>query len=107
MLKILAIIIFFYILALLQTSFLIHFNIFTGGIVSYSLFLIPVILITLFTPEKHFYALSAAFSAGLFLDIFSDRPIGVSILILVLIVVFINFILKKHVSPSIRLDPRP
>ena len=113
--KFLAIIIFFYILILFQTSFLVHFDIFSGKIISYGIILIPIVLITLasetseawkksfssslsfFTLQNQFYGLVAAFSAGFFLDIFSENFIGFHILILTGLVVFIKFILQKHV----------
>jgi len=96
--KFLAIVIFFYILALLQTSFLVHFNIFSGWLVGYGLILAMIILINLFIPRQRFYGLETAFIGGFFWDIFSNRPIGVSILILVLLAFFINFILKRYVQ---------
>lgn len=117
--KILVIIILFYILVLFQTSFLVHFDIFSGKLISYSLILVPIILISIFTPldSKHLtrlnnrkanltglasrYDLIAAFSAGFFLDIFSGKFIGFHILILVGLVIFIKFILQKYVQMPI------
>jgi rod shape-determining protein MreD len=94
--EILIIIIFFYLLVLLQTSFLIHFDIFLGKIVNYILILIPVVLIGLFASQKQ-YGFGAAFSAGFFLDIFSGQFIGISILIFVFLVFFIN-LLKRDIN---------
>lgn len=100
----LAIIIFFYLLILLQTSFLVHFDILSGKLINYGLVLIPVILIGLFTPQNQFYDLLAAFSAGFFLDIFSESFIGFHILILTGLVIFIRLILQKHVRiPTIKI----
>jgi len=96
-------IIFFYILALFQTSFLIHFNIFLGwlGI------LISVILINIFENSKKNSGIFAAFFAGFFLDIFSENFIGFWILILLALSCFIKFVLKKYVRiPALkRLQP--
>ena len=101
--KFLAIIIFFYILILFQTSFLVHFNIFSGKLISYIIILIPVTLISFLTPQNQFYGLVAAFSAGFFLDIFSGSFIGFHILILVLILIGLKFILQKYVRiPTIK-----
>ena len=92
----LAIIIFFYLLILLQISFLVHFDILSGKLINYGLVLIPVILIGLFTPQNQFYDLLAAFSAGFFLDIFLGSFIGFHILILMGLVIFVKFFLKKY-----------
>jgi rod shape-determining protein MreD len=97
--KILTIIIFFYFLILLQTSFLIHFDIFLGKFVNYILILAPIILISFFTSQKQFYGFGAAFSAGFFLDIFSGQLIGISIFIFTLLVFLIN-LFKKHINLS-------
>ncbi len=103
MLKILAIIVFFYILILLQTSFLIHFNI-IGGLVNYSLILIPLLAISFLTPRQQWVDVAGAFSAGFFLDIFSGSFIGLHILILVSLVFFIKFILKKHINLNLKFE---
>lgn len=92
--KILILVIFFYILVLIQTSFLIHFNI--RGITP-NLILISVILINLFAKPQNYSGLFSAIFGGFFLDIFSERPIGFSILILMLIAILIKVILKKYV----------
>jgi len=97
MLRILTIIIFFYFLVLLQTSFLIHFNI-VGGLINYIIILIPLLVISFLTPQNQREDIVAAFSAGFFLDIFSGQPIGVSILIFLSITLFVKFILKKHIN---------
>ena len=93
----LAIIIFFYLLILFQTSFLVHFNIFSGKLINYGLILIPIILISFFAPQNQFSDLIIAFSAGFFLDIFLGSFIGFHILILVLTLVGLKFILQKYV----------
>lgn len=100
--KTLAFIIFFYVLALFQTSFLVHFKIF-GQIPN--LILISVIIINFFEGPKYYSSFFAAVIGGFFLDIFSDKPIGLSILILLIISFFIKFILKKYVQiPTIKLS---
>ena len=96
--KIIFLILLFYFLTLLQTSFLVHFNVF--GIVPNFVF-ITVILINLFTPHHYWRGVGAAFIGGLYLDIFSLSSFwffGLYTLILVAISLFIKFILKKHVS---------
>jgi len=65
--KILFFIFFFYISILIQTSFLVHFNIW--GIVL-NLVLIVVVLINLFSSDRRLGIISAAVG-GLYLDIFS------------------------------------
>lgn len=97
MLKILAKIIFFYILILLQASFLVHFNL-TNNLLSYILILIPLITFSFLTPQKQREDMATAFSAGFFLDIFSGQLIGTSILVFTLIVFFIKFVVKKHIN---------
>lgn len=91
-----------YLLSLIQTSFLVHFNIL--GIVP-NLILIAVILISLFT-SYYWWGVSSAFVGGFFLDIFSGNFIGFHILILLGLVFFIQFILKKYVQPVIQLGVR-
>lgn len=104
MLKNLAIILFFYTLILLEVSFLTHFNFFSNKIFSYFFILFPIILISFFASENKYYDLIAAFSAGLFLDIFSTRPLGTLALLLTLIIFFINFFLKQYINLSIWTD---
>ena len=96
--KISAIVIFFYILVLLQTSFLVHFNIFLGQFLGYGLILISVILLSFFVPDGSWLGIGAAFIAGFFLDIFSENFIGFHILILLGLAIFIKFILKRYVQ---------
>jgi len=97
--KTLILIIFFYVLALLQTSFLVHFHIL--GIVPNFIF-IAVILINLFEKPQKNSGILSAFIGGFFLDIFSSRFIGFNILILVGLSFFIKFILKKYVQFSLQ-----
>jgi len=92
--KILLLIIFFYTISLLESSFLIHFKFFSCFP---SIILISQILITLLEdPEKNL-AIFSAIIAGFFWDIFSDRPIGLGILILLLTSLFLKIFLRKYV----------
>ncbi len=92
--KILISIIVFYFLVLIQTSFLVHFNIL--GIVP-NLVLISVVLWNLFEKSKNYFGLYAAFIGGFFLDIFSSRFIGFYVLILFALAIFIKLIFKRYV----------
>jgi len=97
--RILIIIPLFYVLVLLQTSFLNHFGVFSGGFKdwAFNLILIAVILINLFEgPEENFGILSA-FLGGFFLDIFSEHFIGFYVLILIGLALFIKLIFKRYV----------
>lgn len=101
--KVLILAISLYILTLLQTSFLIHFNIFLNNYWIFNLVLITVFLISFFTPAYQKQDIIIAFIGGFFLDIFSENFFGFYILILVAISLFIKFILRKYVQiPSIR-----
>ncbi len=92
--KILFLIIFFYVISLLETSFFIHFNFFRFFP---NIILIFQILITLFEDPNKNLAIFSAVSAGFFWDIFSENPIGFSILILLSISVFLKIVLRKYV----------
>jgi len=88
----------FYILFLLQTSFLTYFNV--AGMIP-NLILISVILINFFEKPGQYLGLFSAAIGGFFLDMFSDAPlnfIGFHILIFLLISVFIKYLFKKHVQ---------
>ena len=93
--KLLVLIVFFYILTLLQTSFLVQFNI--KGIVP-NLVLIAVILINFFGSPQNNLGIFSALAGGFFLDIFSENFIGFYILILVALALFIQLVLKKYVQ---------
>ena len=90
--KILFLIILFYLLVLLQTSFLVHFSIF--GIVP-NLMVVLVILWNIFEKQEKQLGLANALIGGIFLDIFSSGLFGFYIFILLIISVFIKFYLKK------------
>lgn len=96
--KILLLLLFLYFLALLQTSFLVHFSI--GGVVP-NFILISVILIIFFASRQKWWRISSAFIGGFFLDIFSAGPIGWNILILVGLFFFIKIILRGYVRSPI------
>jgi len=88
----------FYLLSLLQTSFLVHFTTplkWVGW--SPNFILILVILLNLYEkPEKNFGIFSAIIG-GFFLDIFSERFFGFWVLILIGLSIFIKFLVKKYV----------
>ena len=84
---------FFYLLALLQTTSLVSFEI--GGVIS--LMLIAVILINLFEKPKDYSGIYAGFIGGFFLDIFSASLIGQNALILLALALFIKIVLRKYV----------
>ena len=84
----------FYILALAQTSFLVHFQIF-GMVLNASL--LTVLLFNIFEKPQKNLGLYAAVISGFFLDIFSGRPFGFWILILFLIALFVKLIFRKYV----------
>lgn len=96
--KILILIIFFYILILFQTSFLIHFPIL--GLIP-NLVLISVILLNLFEKPQNYSGYFSAFIGGFFLDIFSENFIGFYVLISLGLAVFIKLILKRYVRLGI------
>jgi len=93
----------FYILTLLQTSFLVHFNVF--GIVP-NFVLIAVIFINLFGSSDREKVFSAVIG-GFYLDVFSlnDRGefFGFYTLILLGLFLFLKIILEKYVRfPTIK-----
>jgi rod shape-determining protein MreD len=91
---------FFYFLALLETSFFIHFSFFT--FLPSLLFICQIILVLLEDPDRNLSMLSA-FWAGFFWDIFSSRIFGVGILLMISLTLILKLILGKYVHiPSIR-----
>ena len=84
----------FYILALAQASFLVHFQIF-GMVLNVSLLL--VVLINIFENPQKYLGLYSSLISGFFLDIFSTRPFGFWILIFFLAAIFVKLIFRKHV----------
>lgn len=96
--KFLILILLFYLLALFEASFLIHFEKLSRVP---SLILILIILLNfLEKPEKN-PGIFSAFIGGFFWDIFSSRPIGFHILILIILAIFIKLILSKYVRIQI------
>ena len=93
--KILFSIIIFYTLTLLQTSFFVHFPI-LGIIPNYILIL--VIFWNFFEKPNSSFGLYNAALGGLFIDIFSSRPIGFYILILLSLAILIKLIFKRYVQ---------
>ena len=87
----LVLILFFYLLALIQTSFLVHFNI--EGQVPNLILIALVLLIFFEKPEEKFSFLGAG-AGGFFLDIFSNVFLGTSIIALLLM----TFLFKKLVK---------
>lgn len=75
-----------YFLVLLQTTFLVP-----------NLILILVILWNFIEKSKNYFGIYSALISGFFLDIFSSRPIGFYILILLVSAIFIKFFIKKYV----------
>ncbi len=92
-----ALIILFYFLALLQTSFLVHFNMGRWLGWTPNLIFILVIFWSLFGKSEDFLGVFNALIGGFFLDVFSNRIIGFNILILLAIVLFIKLVFKKYV----------
>ncbi|KPJ71471.1 hypothetical protein AMJ50_01950 [Parcubacteria bacterium DG_74_3] len=92
--KISLLIIFFYLIALIQTSFLIHFKILRFFP---NLILVFQILLTLLEEPKEKLTLFSAIFAGFFWDIFSENPLGLGILILFSITFFLKLVLRKYV----------
>ena len=93
--KILISVIAYFIFALLQTSFLVHFGAFGEHL---NLILISVIIWNILESRKSLFGLSNAVIGGFFLDIFSSRIFGFYILILLVVAISIKFILKKYVK---------
>ncbi len=96
--KIISLVIGFYILVLLQTSFFVHFE--ALGIVP-NFILIALILINLLERPERKLGIAAGFLGGLFLDIFSINSgffFGFYTLASLLISLFIKYILKKYVK---------
>lgn len=92
-----AYILFFYVLVLLQTSFLVHFKEVFGWWLAFGLLIIGVILVNFFEDHRKNSGIISAFFAGFFLDIFSENFFGFWTLILMAAAIFIKFILKKYV----------
>lgn len=94
--RILILILFFYILALFQTSFLIHLR-------ALNFILLLVIFLNLFEKSEENFGFIAALIGGFFLDIFSEKPIGFYILILFSLTFLIKIILRRYIQMSVLL----
>ena len=94
MTKVILLVLIFYILAMIQASFLVHFQIF-GMVLNVSLLL--VVLINIFENPQKYLGLWSALISGFFLDIFSTRLFGFWILIFFLAAIFVKLIFRKHV----------
>ena len=92
--KVFIFIILFYFLALIQTSFMIHFK--TWNIVP-NLILFSVIVWNIFEKADNRFGVYQAVIGGFFLDIFSNRFIGFNILILVILVILIKLFFRRYV----------
>ncbi len=92
--QIVLLILIFYFLTLLQSSFLVHFTLFWGML---NFIFIAVILLNIFTSDIKL-GISAAVIAGFFLDIFSENFFGFWFLILLTLSCFIKFVLEKYVQ---------
>ncbi len=88
----------FYMLALLQTSFLVHFDIF--GIVP-NFIMIAIVLINFFEKPEKKLGIIAGFFGGIFLDIFSGGYLGFYTLILLAVSFFLKYILRSYISLSV------
>lgn len=84
-----------YLLVLFQTSFLVHFSFW--GIIPNLVFIL-VIVWNIYEKSDNNFGIYNAFTAGFFLDIFSDRIIGFNVLILVILVILIKLIFNKYVQ---------
>jgi rod shape-determining protein MreD len=92
--KILIFIILFYFLALIQTSFMVHFSVW--GLIPNLIFLL-VIVWNIFEKSKNNLGIYQAATAGFFIDIFSSRVIGFNVMILIFLAIIIKLFLKSYV----------
>lgn len=92
------VIIIFYFLAILQTSFFSHFGV-LGGI--FNPIFIIVILVNFIEKSEGFFGIFLAIIGGLFLDVFSAGFIGRNVLILLGLSLIIKFTLRRYVRAPI------
>lgn len=88
--KILIFVLFFYILALLQTS------LFFDKFIDLNFVLILVIFINLFEERRGNFGLLASIIGGFFIDVFSSSAIGFHVLILAGASLFVKMILRRY-----------
>ncbi len=93
--KALIIILLFYFFAVLQNSFLVHFNIY--GTIPNIIFIFFFLLIFFEGRKSYYQIISWSIVAGFFLDVFSSSYFGVSIAVLLLI-----GILTKKIANSLK-----
>lgn len=100
--KIIFLIFFFYLLAMLQSSFLVSFSK-KGAVLNFVL--IGVILVNLLFCQHRYLGIAGAFFAGFFLDVFSTDSypfFGFFTLISIIIALFVKLILKYVRFPAVR-----
>jgi len=94
LLKISLFVVLIYFLALFQSSFLVHFNIF--GFVPNIIFIIAVLWNIVENPKSYFGFFVSGIS-GFVLDVFSSHTIGFYIIILLLISLAIKTLFSRYV----------
>ncbi len=82
----------FYIFAVLQNSFLIHFNIL--GVIPNFVLIFYFLLLFFEKTDKFYLGIFGAFLAGFFLDVFSHHYFGISMLLLLAIMFAVKKILQ-------------
>ncbi len=93
--KVLISIIILYFLALLETSFFVHFNLFKW---IPNTLLLYIIIFNIFENPKKYGGIYASFIAGFFLDIFSSGFIGFHIIIYLAVALFLKFVFRHYVK---------
>ena len=96
--KIISMFVLFYFLALLQTSFFVHW--FPNGMVPNLIAVIAVVL-SIFEHPRSNAGLWAALSGGFFLDLFSEKPMGFWIALLLGISFALKIMFEYYVRPPI------
>ena len=93
--KILISVIILYFLALLETSFFVHFNIFKW---IPNTLLLYVIIFNILESPKRYKGIYISFAAGLLLDIFSSGFIGFYIAVCLIVSLFLKFLFSHYVK---------
>jgi len=89
--RLLFLVLIFYVLVLIQTSFFIPFR----GI---NLILLLTIFLNIFEKSEGTIGLSSSLIAGFFLDAFSNKPFGFYLFFLVALSLLIKLILKRYIQ---------
>jgi len=89
--RLLFLVLIFYVLVLIQTSFFIPFR----GI---NLILLLTIFLNIFERSEGTIGLSSSLIAGFFLDAFSNKPFGFYLFFLVALSLLIKLILKRYIQ---------